>query len=123
MPAQILKSVAMDIPTVLLLRNPEEAVASWLVFQSSLNADIYLKAYIKFYNAIVPLLDRLIVSDFPTTTGDFNKVIQTTNNRYGTTYEEVTNLKERQVEIFEILKGLNERFFSGKKNKELHPDE
>ena len=121
-PAQIIRSVVMQIPTVVVIRNPEEAVASFLVFQSSIKADMYLKAYTKFYQPIIPLLDRVIVASFHTITRDFNQIIQAVNNKYRTSYHLIADLDQRQGEIFRKLKEINKRFFASDKNKMMYPN-
>jgi hypothetical protein len=121
-PAQILRAVVLQIPTVVTIRNPQDAVASFLLFQNSTNADIYLKAYIKFYKAIVPLLDRLIVADFFTIIDNFNKVIHAINNKYRTNFQLVDDLIERQYEVFNKLEEINKRFFASDKNKMMYPN-
>lgn len=121
-PAQIFKSVQMEIPTIVPIRTPEEAVSSFLVFQKSTNADLYLKAYVKFYKSLFHLLDKVVIADFTTIIGDFNKVIQAVNNKYRTNYQVISDLKQRQDEIFKKLKEINERFFGCDRNKTMYPD-
>jgi hypothetical protein len=122
-PAQILRAVSMNIPAVAVIRNPEDAVLSFLVFQHSVNADLYLKAYIKFYESIIHLSDKFIITDFSTTIGDFNKVIRSVNSKFNTEFKTIENLDQRKDEIFATLKQINDKFFKGDKNKIMYPDE
>jgi len=109
-PAQIFKSVSMGIPTVVVIRNPEDAVASLLVLKNSIKADIYVKAYIKFYNSIMSLLDKVIVADFSQTTGNFNQIIEAVNKKFNTNFNLIDNLENRKEEIYKILNDFNGKF-------------
>ena len=121
-PAQIFRSVAMRIPTIVPIRLPEESVSSFLIFQNSTNADLYIKTYINFYKSIRHLFDRVVIADFDVIINDFNKVINSVNTKYNTNFNLIENLKEKQNEIFERLKEINNLFFGSNKRKLMYPD-
>lgn len=121
--AQITQSCLQNIPAIAVLRNPKEAVASFLVFQSSKKADIYLKAYVDFHKTIEPFSDNILYASFETVTSDFNKVILEANKKFNRKYNTINNLSEREDEIFAKLKKVNNQFFAGQSQKNMAPDE
>ncbi len=121
-PVQLIQACRYNIPAVLVLRAPEEAVASFMVFQGSLNADIYLKAYIRFHRLLLPYREKIIVASFETVTSDMNRVIEAINSRYDKDFSLIDSLPEREDEIFAKLKDVNARFFGNASNKSMYPD-
>jgi hypothetical protein len=122
-PAQIICAAQMKIPNVVVLRSPKDAVSSFLVFQSSLNATLYLKSYIQFHKVVASLADQLIIASFETVTSDFNKIIEAVNQKYQKNYNLIGNIQTRQDEIFTKLKKVNDQFFAGQSQKNMFPDE
>ena len=122
-PAQLLQAHRLGIPSVLLIRKPEEAIASFLVFQRSENADLYLKAYIRFHKALRPIRSQLVVADFEVAIKNMNAVIQALNETYRKDFNFLRNQAEQENEIFAKLKQVNDQFFAGQKNKSMYPDE
>lgn len=121
-PAQILRARKLRKPVIAVIREPLEAVASFLVFQSSVNADLYLKLYRDFYKALIPYREEIVTADFKTVISDFNSVIVRVNQKYGTAFNEINNLKQRQNEIYKKLDEINRRFFAGSRQKSMFPD-
>lgn len=122
-PAQIIRAWHLNKPVIAVIREPQEAVASFLIFQSSANADLYLKLYTDFYKSLLPYLDNIIVADFKTITTDFNSVIERVNQKYNTHFNTIQNLDQRQDEIFSRLQEINQQFFAGRQQKSMIPDE
>lgn len=120
--AQIIRAVELKIPTVIVLRSPLEAVASFLVFQSTLRADIYLKSYIDFHTRLKSLQTAAVTARFETVTADFNQVIIAVNKKYDTQFRLIADLENRQEEIFSKLKKVNNQFFAGQSQKNMFPD-
>ena len=81
-PAQLMLAVRWGVPAVLLIREPIEAVASATIYLHRQDPGSFLKFYQLFHRAVVGLADRVVVSDFPTTVGDFGAVIEALNARY-----------------------------------------
>ncbi len=122
-PVQLLQACRFNIPAVLVLRAPEEAVASFMVFQGSLNADIYLKAYIRFHRQLLPCLEQILVASFETVTSDMNRVITGLNQKYDTQFALIDAPAEREGEIFKKLKQVNAQFFGSAATKSMYPDQ
>ncbi len=81
-PVQLKRAARFNIPAVMVLRAPEEAVASFMVFQNSLNADLYVQEYVRFYRALLPCTKHLLVASFETIISDMNRIIAAVNQRF-----------------------------------------
>jgi len=120
--AQLIRAAHLRIPTLLLIRPPEEAVASFMVFQKSTEADRYLRTYIHFYKALRTVRSSMVIADFKTVITDMNALIEALNTRFRTSFKRLKNPAEREPEIIEKLKKVNRQFFSGQTNKSMYPD-
>jgi len=97
---QILKAVQWNRPTVLLIRNPVDVVASWIVRQPSLNARVCMFYYYHYYNSLKKCLDKVVIAPFDVVTSDFGRVIKAVNAKYGTNFEVFDHTSDAQSEIF-----------------------
>ena len=82
----------LDKPIVTLIRNPEDAILSYMIF-SGKPADFAAQRYFNFYNAILQLKPLPIVLDFQTVVTDFNKVVDVVNEAAGSSIRKSTDLK------------------------------
>lgn len=55
-PAQVIRAVKWGIPTLLLIRQPEDAVLSLLIREPGISAERALRDYIRFYNGYGPTI-------------------------------------------------------------------
>jgi hypothetical protein len=85
-PAQLMLAIRWGVPAVLLVREPVAAVSSATVFLQQNDPRPFLKFFNVFHAALVPYRERLIISDFERTTGDFGSVIAEVNKRFGKHY-------------------------------------
>lgn len=85
--AQVLMGLRKKLPTIVLFRDPKQAVASLLELTSGdLPVAEYIKDYYTFYEDISKKLDDVLLVEFPEAIGDFAHVIDRVNTRYGLSY-------------------------------------
>lgn len=82
-PAEIIKAVQMDIPTVVTVRHPRGAVVSLVSRWPYVTLHQALRSYIGFYETLLPYLDEVVVSPFDQTINHLDDVIEEVNRRYG----------------------------------------
>ncbi|MGH9172167.1 MAG: hypothetical protein ACRD0Z_15065 [Acidimicrobiales bacterium] len=82
LPAQVKHAVHLGIPTVLVVREPVELLASYLVYGPHATAAEVLKEYTTYHRQLVPYLEQLLVVDFEEITTDMSAVIARINERY-----------------------------------------
>jgi hypothetical protein len=86
-PAQIIKAVEAEIPTVLTIREPAGAVLSLVSRWPYVSIKQALRAWLRFYNKVAPYAGGCVVSPFRQTTERFDEVIRTVNRRFNTSFD------------------------------------
>jgi len=86
--AQIKRAARLDVPAIVLIREPSEAILSLVVRDPHASMRWALRSYIRFYSAVVPYLEKTVVAPFATVTSDLASIIRTVNTRYGTAFKE-----------------------------------
>jgi len=85
-PAQIRYATRNGIPTLVLIREPLEAVASLLVRHPERTPGKCLSEYDNFYRSIVSAKDKFVVADFKETVNDFGSVTTRLNELFQTSF-------------------------------------
>jgi len=102
LPAQIIRSTQLKIPTLVLIRNPTDAIVSMCTTKAELNALGYsikklppfhqlLKYYITFYSTIKPYKDSYTIGYFKEVTADFGKIIHKINKKFDTDFSQFSH--------------------------------
>jgi hypothetical protein len=105
-PAQIITAVEMAIPTILLIREPEEAILSHVIFEGGISVDQALRHWVRFYERLLPYRSGVVVGEFREVTSDFGSVIRAVNNRFGTAFAEFAH-EENEEEVFRRIEERN----------------
>ena len=84
--AQIRAGVQWDIPTVVLVREPTATILSHMIRFPCATASQAIRNWIRFYGAVEPIRDRVVIADFARVTGDFGTVIAEVNERFATSF-------------------------------------
>lgn len=117
--ATILLGVKWGIPTLVLIRDPECAVPSWLGLGVQLKKTNLLSAgkgrirshvaywthrYTEFYNKLIAVQSRVVVGDFDLVIQDFNQIITALNEKFQRNYLPFEHNKENVSKIFDAAK-------------------
>jgi hypothetical protein len=86
--AQIKRAARLDVPAIVLIREPSEAILSVVVRDPHVTMRWALRSYIRFYSTVLPYLAKTVVAPFTTVTSDLASIIRTVNIRYGTAFKE-----------------------------------
>jgi hypothetical protein len=86
--AQIKRASRLDVPAILLIRKPSDAILSLMVRDPHASVRWALRSYIRFYSAAAPYLEKTVVAPFETVTSDLGSIIRIVNIRYGTAFKE-----------------------------------
>lgn len=110
-PTQVLIAVDREIPVILLIREPIDAIASLLVRHPDLDAKKCVRDYVAFYTKLIPVINNIVIADFEDVTKDFGSIISRVNDKYGVNFDKfITNEISRQQvfdRIQEIRKAAN----------------
>jgi hypothetical protein len=86
-PAQIIKAVHYEIPTLVTIREPVGAVLSLTSRWPYVSVRQGLRSYVGFYEKIGPYRQGYVLSTFEETTQHFDRVIRRVNDRFGTDFD------------------------------------
>ncbi|MFP4027264.1 MAG: hypothetical protein ACLFWL_05690 [Candidatus Brocadiia bacterium] len=86
-PAQVLAAVRWHIPTIVVFRNPDDAVVSRMLRSPWLPATSAYYEYAWFYQGIGEVLGNCVLSSFPYTTERFGDIIEAVNQKFDVSYK------------------------------------
>jgi hypothetical protein len=105
--AQVWAGAHWHIPTIVLLREPEEAVRSLMMHHLQLfDAKMAFHEYLIFYNGILPLRESFILAKFETVTHDFGAIIDAVNTAFSTQFHPFQHTQENEVCVFKEINRL-----------------
>jgi hypothetical protein len=81
-PCQIKVALARGVPTVLVVRDPVSALASYLVYDRRFSVPSVIGEYCSYHRELVPYAERLLVCEFDEITTHMGSVIERINRRY-----------------------------------------
>jgi len=99
----IQKGIRRRIPTIALVRAPDQVLGSLLQFNPTQEADEALKNYSAFHRTLSTHVDDIIVADFAEVTSDFGSVIKRVNARYGTSFVPYVKTPESEEAVFAAI--------------------
>jgi hypothetical protein len=86
MPANVIEGVRRGLPTMVLIREPEAAIVSYLVHSPDVPAASAVRGYLRFYLPLLPLRSRFVTVDFEEATTRFGDAIDRLNTRFATSF-------------------------------------
>lgn len=102
-PTQLISAAKMKVPAITLIRQPEDAVLSWVIHRSHLTLEQALKGYLSFHEAILPYCNYFIIADFDIVVNDFGAIIRAVNQKFGTDFQEFIHTEENVQKCFTII--------------------
>lgn len=107
MPAQISRAVKWGIPALVLIRQPKDAVLSFLVRDPSITAKRALQDYIRFYRWIASHHAGFLLATFEDVTQDFGEVIERINQKFGTKFVRFNNDAENVAKAMRLVEEMD----------------
>lgn len=105
----VLRAVRLGLPTIVLIRQPADAVASYLVRRPTLTPDDALREYLDFYRAAWPARNGFVVAPFDQVVRDFGAVVDEVNARFGTTFVPYEPTETNRAEAFRLVEEMNRK--------------
>ena len=84
-PAQVIRAARWEIPTLVLIRKPKDAILSFAL-RDPISVDQALKYYLSFYETVEKYRDAYVLGLFEEVTEDFGEVIRRVNDKFGTAF-------------------------------------
>ena len=107
--AQIKRAARLDVPAILLIREPSEAILSLVVRDPHASIRWALRSYIRFYSTVVPYLEKTVVAPFATVTSDLASIIRMVNTRYGTAFKEFVPTEDALNSVRQTVEWMGRR--------------
>jgi hypothetical protein len=107
--AQIKRAARLDVPAIVLIREPSEAVLSLVVRDPHASMRWALRSYIRFYSTVVPYLEKTVVAPFATVTSDLASIIRMVNTRYGTAFKEFVSTEDALNSVRQTVEWMAQR--------------
>ena len=121
--AQIIRSVKYQIPVILLIRHPLEAVRSLVVRHDFIPVADALEDYTRFYSDLYKLRGSFVVANFDDVTEHFGKIIERVNKRFSTKFNLFPDHDEQaKAAVFDEIDRRNRSLDNGKVTHLYRPD-
>jgi hypothetical protein len=99
----VIDAVRSGVPSLVVIREPEETVLSAVVREPYVTLDRALTAYTRFYAHLQPVKGSIVVAEFDTVVHDFGSVIRTVNQRFGTRFAEFQQTDDNVKRCYDII--------------------
>jgi hypothetical protein len=85
-PANVLRAVERQVPVIVAVRDPRDAVVSEVLREPRKGVERALREWISFYTTVQPLLDHVVIAPFEDIVGDFGRIVARVNDQFGTAF-------------------------------------
>jgi hypothetical protein len=106
-PAQVIAATRTGIPAVVLVREPRDAIVSYVQWQPHVGVRQAARQYLSFYRSVEPYTDMCVVADFAQVTGDYGAVIERINRMFGTSFARFEHSDENVRRCFEAIEQIS----------------
>jgi hypothetical protein len=106
-PAQVIRAERLQIPTIVLIREPADAVLSQIVRRPDISAPLALKSYLSFYETVAARCSAYVVGTFREVTREYGSVIERANAKFGTNFFPFQHTDANLNEVFAVIDYLN----------------
>jgi hypothetical protein len=110
--AQVTRGVRLEKPTLVLIRDPVEAVLSHLVREPGVTPRQGMWNWIRFYRSAENIRNHILVATFEDVTTDFGLVIDRLNERFDTSFARFEHSRGNVERCFERIEQRNRSMYS-----------
>jgi hypothetical protein len=111
-PAHVMRAVRLQVPTLVLIRRPKDAVSSVILREPHLSLKACLERYLIFHRELLRLSADVVMARFEEVIEDFGSTIKRINERYGTSFV-LFEHSERNLAIVEAMLAQRHRRLGG----------
>lgn len=117
-PVQITYGIKWNVPTVVLLRNPMDAVKSTIIREPLLSSKMVIERYYYFYTSLLAYSENFVLAPFDVVIRDFGKVIDDVNRKFGTDFLPFEHSEKNVNNVYRRIDEDN-KLLTSKNNKEM----
>ena len=107
LPFQVKIAAENNIPTVVIIRKPLDAIVSLIIRENFLYTWVAIKTYILFYEMIEEHLDRLVLTSFEDAISRPDSVIEKINNKFNKSFNSGFLDKQINKHLFNVIDDVN----------------
>lgn len=105
-PAQIKRASKLNIPTMVLVRNPEQCILSLRAYAPYISTRQALKEYIRFYTSILPYKQNYVVAMFSAVLENYGNIIRLLNRKFMTDFTTFNHTEANVKYCFKMIEKL-----------------
>lgn len=117
---QVRRGVRLGIPTIVLIREPREAILSLAIRKELADVAWAVDEYLDFYAAMPPLADKFVLADFHEVTSDFGSVVRRLNRRFSTSFVEFEHTEENVAACYRQIDEIEQYHTGGQEVRATH---
>lgn len=106
-------AVRRGIPTILLLRDPDEAVSSYSQMVDGMTLKFAYNSYARFHKSLERLKHEILIVSFATATRDLARVVPEVESRFGVELGQPRLVEDLDSLVFAELEETNRRLNNG----------
>jgi hypothetical protein len=106
-PAQVIRAAQWQIPALVLIREPSEAVTSLVMKDPKASLEQALRHYVSFYKSVARYRDACVFGLFEEVIEDYGAVIERVNSKFGTHFAVFNHTEENAKEVFSRIEELH----------------
>lgn len=110
-PAQVLQGVRYGIPVLVLIRDPVDAVRSFILRKPEIGPRQAFRTYIDFYRRCTSVLDHVCIAPFEQVTRDFGEVIGWANAKFRTAFTPFDHSRQAVERVYAVIEDMNRTKF------------
>jgi len=118
-PAQLIRAVRLHKPALLIVRQPKDAVLSFVLRHPGISMELGLKSWLHFHRSLLPCTEGMMVATFDQVTNDLGAVVNRINERFGTTFSSFEHTAANEAAIFGAIEARNKKRFGHKEVDEM----
>jgi hypothetical protein len=103
----LLRAARLNLPAVVLIRDPRDAVPSYLIRRPTLTPDDALKEYVDFYRTSWRARSGLVCGLFEQVVSDFGVVLEQVNQKFGTRFVPYRPTPENEAATIQLVEEMN----------------
>ncbi|MBE9100649.1 hypothetical protein [Vacuolonema iberomarrocanum] len=100
MPAQIIRAIHRNVPALVLIREPDQAIASLMVRHPAIQVASAFKWYLMFYQLLLEYRTKIVIATFNEVTNNLSRVIQRLNEKFQAQFSASTPCEQGLERIF-----------------------
>lgn len=117
---QVIRCIRMDVPTLVVIRNPVDALVSVLIRNPYLGVRQMIGCYNRFHRSLLPEKGRMVIADFDEVTTRFGDVVDRLNRHYGMYFQHFDHSPENVDYCFGIIEEMDRQDRGHTKVSEEH---